>query len=180
MICFVFQNPEDEDKFYYLYEKYHKLFYKVAYDILQNHQDTEDAIQISLEVIYHYFYKIRDEIEKKCVGYILMIIKNESIDLFNARKKVLIADESILNQEHPIRKENEDVFLQNQELKEAIKKLDGKYRDILILKYVYGYSIKEIAEMLNITETNVSTRLDRGRKQLKKMIERGADDRERR
>lgn len=180
MVCFVFQCPEDEDKFYYLYEKYHKLFYKVAYDILQNHQDTEDAIQISLEVICRYFYKIRDEIEKKCVGYILMIIKNESIDLFNARKKVLVADENILNQEHSIQKDNENIFLKNQGLKEAIKNLDEKYRNVLVLKYIYGYSIKEIAEMLNITETNVSTRLDRGRKQLKKIMERGADDRERR
>ena len=180
MIYFVFQSPEDEDKFYYLYEKYHKLFYKIAYDILHNHQDAEDAIQISLEVIYRYFYKIRDEVEKKCVGYILMIIKNESIDLFNARKKVLVADENILNQEYSIQKGNENIFLKNQGLKEAIKNLDEKYRNVLVLKYIYGYSIKEIAEMLNITETNVSTRLDRGRKQLKIIMERGVDDRERR
>lgn len=52
MFCFVFQTPEEEDRFCYLYEKYHKLFYKVAYDILHNHQDAEDALQISLEIIY--------------------------------------------------------------------------------------------------------------------------------
>lgn len=170
MLFFVFQNPEDEDKFYYLYEKYHRLFYKVAYDILHNHQDAEDAIQISLEVIYRYFHKIREEIEKKCVGYMLMIIKNESIDLFNARKKVIVADENTINLEYFAQKESETMFSQKQELKEAIKNLDEKYRIVLILKYVYGYSIKEISKMLNISETNISTRLDRGRKQLKKIM----------
>ena len=59
-----------------------------------------------------------------------------------------------------------------------IKKLDDKYRDILLLKYVYGYSMKEIAKMLKITETNVSTRLERGRKQLKNKMEQGVDEHE--
>ena len=180
MICFVFQSPEDEDKFYYLYEKYHKLFYKVAYDILHNHQDAEDAIQISLELTYRYFDKIKDEIEKKCVGYMLMIVRNESIDLYNARKKVSVTDEKMFDCICSIQKDNENTLIQNQELKEIIEKLETKYRDVLILKYVYGYSIKEISEILNITETNVSTRLDRGRKYLKKIIERGADSHENR
>lgn len=170
MINFIFHDSE-EDKFYYLYTKYQKLFYKVAYDILHNHQDTEDAIQISLEIIYRYFYKIKDEIEKKSVGYMLMIIRNESIDLYNARKKVLIADENVLNKEYTLYQEDQRTFVRESGLKEAIIKLDEKYRDVLILKYVYGYSIKEIAEMLSITETNVSTRLERGRKQLKKIME---------
>ena len=152
--------------------------YKVAYDILHNHQDAEDALQISLEIIYRYFYKIKDEIEKKCVGYMIVIIRNESIDLFNTRKKILVANEDVMDRKHFMQRENENGFLKNQELKEAIKKLDDKYRDILLLKYVYGYSMKEIAKMLKITETNVSTRLERGRKQLKNKMEQGVDEHE--
>ena len=109
------------------------LFYKVAYDILHNHQDAEDALQISLEIIYRYFYKIKDEIEKKCVGYMIVIIRNESIDLFNTRKKILVANEDVMDRKHFMQRENENGFLKNQELKEAIKKLDDKYRDIYIL-----------------------------------------------
>ena len=100
--------------------------------------------------------------------------RNESIDLFNTRKKILVANEDVMDRKHFMQRENENGFLKNQELKEAIKKLDDKYRDILLLKYVYGYSMKEIAKMLKITETNVSTRLERGRKQLKNKMEQGA------
>lgn len=146
--------------------------------ILHNHQDAEDALQISLEIIYRYFYKIKDEIEKKCVGYMIVIIRNESIDLFNTRKKILVANEDVMDRKHFMQRENENGFLKNQELKEAIKKLDDKYRDILLLKYIYGYSMKEIAKMLKITETNVSTRLERGRKQLKNKMEQGVDEHE--
>lgn len=168
MLCFVFQTSEEEDKFCYLYKKYYRLFYKIAYDILQNHQDTEDALQISLETIYRYFYKIKDEIEKKCIGYMLVIIRNKSIDLYNTRKRAITADEAVLSREQLKQKEGEAEFFKNHELKEAMKQLDDKYRDIILLKYVYGYSIREIAKMLKLSETNVSTRLERGRKQLKK------------
>ena len=100
------------------------------------------------------------------------------IDLFNTRKKILVANEDVMDRKHFMQRENENGFLKNQELKEAIKKLDDKYRDILLLKYVYGYSMKEIAKMLKITETNVSTRLERGRKQLKNKMEQGVDEHE--
>ena len=108
----------------------------------------------------------------------IVIIRNESIDLFNTRKKILVANEDVMDRKHFMQRENENGFLKNQELKEAIKKLDDKYRDILSLKYVYGYSMKEIAKMLKITETNVSTRLERGRKQLKNKMEQGVDEHE--
>ena len=129
MFCFVFQTPEEEDRFCYLYEKYHKLFYKVAYDILHNHQDAEDALQISLEIIYRYFYKIKDEIEKKCVGYMIVIIRNESIDLFNTRKKILVANEDVMDRKHFMQRENENGFLKNQELKDFYLMMPEKFNN---------------------------------------------------
>ena len=51
--------------------------------------------------------------------------------------------------------------------------MDTKYRDVLFLKYIYGYSVKEIADMLDISESNVTTRLNRGRGYAKNMIRKG-------
>lgn len=172
MIYFVFENPEEENKFYYLYEKYHKLLYKTAYDILRNQHDAEDALQIALEKIYHYFYKISDEIEKKCLGYMIVIIRNVSIDIFNQRKKVIVLEEREFEFNRFSGRTDEIVSSEKFGLENAIKKLDGKYRDVLLLKYVYGYSLKEIADMLNITETNVSTRLNRGKAYIKEYLRR--------
>ena len=54
----------------------------------------------------------------------------------------------------------------NLELKEALSLLDEKYRPVVILYYVHEFETKEIAEILNISKTAVTTRLQRARKKL--------------
>ena len=52
------------------------------------------------------------------------------------------------------------------EFQELIRRLDEKYRLILVLRYVQGLKIREIAELLELPENTVKTRLQRGRKSL--------------
>ena len=52
----------------------------------------------------------------------------------------------------------------NVELKEALGQLDEKYRIVLLLYYGEGFKIKEIAQILEMDENTVKTRLSRGRK----------------
>jgi RNA polymerase sigma-70 factor (ECF subfamily) len=47
-----------------------------------------------------------------------------------------------------------------------LSSLNEKYRIVMELYYVDGFSTKEIAFMLRITESNVRSRMNRGRKQL--------------
>lgn len=55
-------------------------------------------------------------------------------------------------------------------LTEIVNSLPDKYRTVIHLFYYEGYSHKEIAKILDITETAVATRLMRGRNLLKDMI----------
>ena len=48
--------------------------------------------------------------------------------------------------------------------------LNGKYQIVMELYYVDGFSTKEIARMLHITEVNVRSRMVRGRKQLEQIL----------
>jgi RNA polymerase sigma-70 factor (ECF subfamily) len=54
----------------------------------------------------------------------------------------------------------------NLELKEALSFLDEKYRMVVILFYLHEFETKEIAQILNISKTAVTTRLQRARKKL--------------
>ena len=54
-----------------------------------------------------------------------------------------------------------------------MQSLDEKYRLVLILYYSQGYKISEIAQILDVPEGTVKTRLARGRDMLAK--EYGAD-----
>ena len=53
----------------------------------------------------------------------------------------------------------------------GIKQLKDEYRDILILKYVYGYSVAEIVEMLGISADNAYKRIQRAKAELGRILE---------
>ena len=58
--------------------------------------------------------------------------------------------------------------LENYEFYELLNSLDEKYRLILILYYVEGFKIREIAQILDLEENTVKTRLSRGRREAAK------------
>lgn len=56
--------------------------------------------------------------------------------------------------------------LKNYEFQELMNSLDDKYRVVLLLYYGEGFKIREIAQILEMDENTVKTRLSRGRKKL--------------
>ena len=61
------------------------------------------------------------------------------------------------------------------QLDDALAKLPVKYRVVLVLYYFDGRNARNIAETLDISQAAVCTRLTRGRKQLRRLLE-GAGD----
>ena len=53
----------------------------------------------------------------------------------------------------------------------AIKQLPDAYRIVLLLRDIEGYDTGEVAQLLDISESNVKVRLHRARAALKKLIE---------
>ena len=61
---------------------------------------------------------------------------------------------------------------ENLEFMELLKSMDEKYRTLLILYYVEGFNTREIAELLELNEHTVKTRLVRARRSFAKGISR--------
>ena len=59
-----------------------------------------------------------------------------------------------------------DRAFENAEWKEAIRMLDEKYRVVVLLYYIEGFSTADIGKILGLTEGAVRSRLSRARKQL--------------
>ncbi len=53
---------------------------------------------------------------------------------------------------------------------DAVKNLDEKYRDVLMLRYVDDMTVSEIAKIVGESENNVSVRIHRGLEKLKSSI----------
>lgn len=159
------ESPEDKHKFEVIYETFRDEMYMIANDILHNDHDAED-------VVHHAFMKIAENIfkigEPKCPktkGYIVTIVVNRAIDIY--RRK----------QAHPIVPYNEETvciqveYSGTNDLARCILKLPAPQRRIIILKYHYGYELKEIAKILGITYANALKIEQRAKAKLKTLCE---------
>ena len=59
---------------------------------------------------------------------------------------------------------------------EEVMKLPEKYRIVIHLFYYEDYTIREIAQIMNVTESNVKVRLTRGRRLLRNVLKEEWDD----
>lgn len=59
---------------------------------------------------------------------------------------------------------------ESENLFETVMKLPEKYRIVIHLYYYEDYSVNEIADILKLSESNVKTRLSRGRAMLKNVL----------
>lgn len=134
--------------------------YRVAISILQNDEDAADAIQ---ETTLKCWVKIGQlQNSKYFETWLMRILINQCKDMLRERKKFISVEElpEIVQEEN----------YGDSEWKEVLSKLNGKYGVVLELYYVEGFSTKEIAGILHITEANVRTRMKRGRIQLEQMF----------
>lgn len=63
-----------------------------------------------------------------------------------------------------------------QQIKQSIDKLPDKFRVILILRDYEGYSTKEVAEEMNMSEQNVKVRLHRARLAMRNLLHSSIND----
>ena len=136
--------------------KYSDMLYKICIVILCNEQDVQDAIQ---DTFCRYMEKkpqFRDEEHEK--AWLIRVATNISRDMirFRIRHPKVSIDELGNSLVAPEQKET---------LRELLE-LPVKQKMVIYLHYVEGYHIKEIADILGITEGAVKMRLQRGREQM--------------
>ena len=137
--------------------KYSDLLYKICIVIVGNEQDAQDAIQ---DTFCRYLEKkpdFRNEEHEK--AWLIRVATNISRDMirFRIRHPKISIDELGSGLMAPE---------QEKTLKELFE-LPVKQKMVIYLHYVEGYQIKEIADILGITEGAVKMRLQRGRELLR-------------
>lgn len=161
----VLESNEERQQFTALYEQYHTKMEQVAWNILKNQHDTEDAIQNSFLQVIRHFEKISSIPCEELIFWIISIVKNEALMILRKRQNIL-----------PL--EDWDGFdrsasdtVDDMELVELFRCLPETYRAVLEMKLLIGYTDREIAEHLGISETAVSSRANRGRALLRRLLE---------
>lgn len=160
-----------------LFLQYNRFLYSIAYKILNEHQLAQDAVQMTFVKVIDNIKAIDEQNSSKTKAFMVIICRNIAINLYNKRKfnPSLMLDE--IDNSIPDYSYNPDyqiISLESlAELKTKIKMLYQPYADIIALKYIFGYSEKEITKILDITEQNVRVRLHRAKTSLMKIINNG-------
>ncbi|MDO4344102.1 MAG: sigma-70 family RNA polymerase sigma factor [Eubacteriales bacterium] len=148
----------DTDAFLELMERNSLAMYKVARGILNNDEDAADAIQDTILTCFEKIHTLnRPEYFKT---WMIRILINECNGILRHYRSLNL-------QEDFPEVSRMDASLAEFEFKEMLAQVEEKYRIILILHYVEGFKIAEIAELLDMNENTVKTRLARAREQLR-------------
>lgn len=170
----------DQDAFARLVERYQVPVYHLAYRMLGNAAEAEDAAQETFVRAYTRLHTYRPE--HKFSTWLLSIASHYCIDRLRRRRYVwLSADEEPIRQQLQQRTNSaspETAAMEAErrvEIQALLDQLDPMYRTPVILRYWYDLSYKEIAEVMEISEAAVKTRLHRARLQLADALQEDAD-----
>lgn len=145
-------------------KRYETDMFRFAKSLVGNQADGEDAMQESILKAYEKIDTLRSR--RKFKAWIFQILANECYKILRNQKKQEITDPFQFPETKSVRIENEDG-----EILSYILKMQKQYQEVLILYYYDEFSIKEIADILDIPQGTVKSRLARGRKQLRDLLE---------
>ncbi len=148
-----------------LFEKYQDNLYIIAFNVCKNAEDAKDVVQDTF--IQYYSLKKEFESEQHIRAWLIRVAINKAKNMnhtFWRRNKVPLEDYmKTLVFQTP---ESEELF-------ETVMNLPEKYRIVIHLFYYEDYSVREIAGILKLSESNVKVRLSRGRMLLREQLQEG-------
>lgn len=170
----------DQTAFARLVEAYQRPVYNLAYRILGNDAEAEDAAQETFIRMYMHLHTY--DPERKFSSWLLAIASHYCIDMLRRRHVNLASIDDLppmIELSMPHAEQPEQLILEAQSsdrVQTLLNSLEPAYRIPVILRYWYDMSYKEIADALNVTESTIKTRLHRARNKLACELEQGCYD----
>ncbi|UOQ84926.1 RNA polymerase sigma factor [Gracilibacillus salinarum] len=158
----------DETELRNVMTQYGTSLLKLVYSYVKNWATAEDIVQETFITYSQKFYQFKGNSSLKTWLYKIAI--NKSKDYLKSPKNKwkylnltkLKLSSHLKNPDEELEKNTESYVVAK-----CLYKIDIKYREVLNLYYYEDLAIKEIAYLLSIGESNVKTRLNRGRKKFK-------------
>ncbi len=144
------------------------LAFRVAHGVLRNAADAEDVAQEALLRAYQKFDRLRDATRFR--AWLVRITFRLALDRWRtARRREQRETQWALPDLRPAPPTAEEIADANAfqaRLEKALQQLPEKFRMVLLLAAIEGYTLEEVAEMLGIPMGTVKSRLFFARKQL--------------
>ncbi len=175
-------NSGQVDKFHDLVKRYEQKLYNFSLRMCRDHSDAEDMVQDTFLNVFKYLKDFRYETKFKNWLY-----KVAASTCIKKRRKSKFAPERELSLDEFLPSDEAEATddvpkwalmpldrLLDEELAGAVHRgilaIPRKYRMVIVLRDIEGFSTAETAQILNLTESNVKVRLHRARLYLREKL----------
>jgi len=149
-----------------------KRAYRIAYDLLRNRAEAEDAVQESLTNVCRSHGALRDEALAE--AWFLRIVTRSCLRILRRRRLKEAFWGSVTEASNPGTSADGEQLLcgsqQAQLLVGHLQRLPTMQRSTLTLRYGHDFSVGEIASLMDIKPSSVKTHLVRGMRRLRVQI----------
>ncbi|MBD9173474.1 MAG: RNA polymerase sigma factor [Clostridiales bacterium] len=164
---------DDPAYFARLYDQYATDVLRVCYFYLSDREKAEDVCQDVFVRLMTTHPVLQPGREK---SWLLKVALNRCRDLWRGAwlKRVILGGPTFELIPAPDEFSRRD---DQQAMMAAINQLPATFKEVILLHYYQGMNIAEIAQMLELPEGTISSRLSRGRKKLESILLKGGDAR---
>ena len=172
MIIILTISDEGRNIISHIYDKHHKRMLYIATQLLGSARG-EDAVHDIIVKLLEKFENNAEELVDKPALFFVVLVRNHSLNLLKKVNFELVEfDDEIMKDDDIFQSGTnpEDILLEQdafERLVALIRLLKTDTRQILENKYILGYTNKDIAHMMGISQTAVSTRIDKAKKKLR-------------
>jgi RNA polymerase sigma-70 factor, ECF subfamily len=175
-------NAGQVDRFHELVKRYEQKLYNFSLRMCGDHSDAQDMVQDTFLNVFKYLKDFRYETKFK--NWLYKVAASTCIKI---KRKSKFAPERELSLDEFLPGDNAEVVekvpewallpldkLLNEELAAVIQKgilsIPKKYRMVIVLRDIEGFSTSETAQILNLSPANVKVRLHRARLYLREKL----------
>ena len=161
----VLSDEQERANFEALYLRYRSLMLSVARRFLSQPQDAEDAVHQAFLSILKNFHKISSVDCPETRAFVVIIVERKALDILRSRQKTVPLEEMAQGVDIPLPGDSS--------LADGLAKLPARYRQVLLLRFAYGYTTRELAKEFGMTQGAVQKLVWRAKEALEKIYEEG-------
>jgi RNA polymerase sigma-70 factor (ECF subfamily) len=157
---------DDRQRFEALSARLRPDLYRFAFWLARDRAIAEDVVQETMLRAWRSWKDLREEGAAK--QWLFTIARREHARIYERKRFETVDVDSLVSTEAPALAAGDGRDLED--LRKAIARLEDEYREPLVMQVLFGYTTKEIAEHMGLTQGAVLTRLFRARNQLRKQF----------
>lgn len=146
------------DSFGCLYKRHYSSMVALAYSVLGNRHDAEDATQETFSVACRDLPKLKRK--EKFAAWLAGICRNTTRQMLRRRRNTT----ELTQMDSPDKKEGQTEF--HDMVRKAVWKLKPAERELVVLRYFNGFTQAQIADVLDISTSAVNGRLVRAKRKV--------------